>query len=88
MSKCGHTSIAEMLSCAKCGEVMARQQRANIAPASPDGRREQRIAFLERKREAHKTDLQLKFEDGDWHGVADAAMDLRDVDCELAGLRY
>lgn len=30
----------------------------------------------------HKLDL------GDWHGVADGAMDLRDLDSELDGLRY
>jgi len=48
----------------------------------------QRIAFLERKRDATKADLMLKFEDGDYHGVADAAMDLRDIESELIGLRY
>lgn len=50
--------------------------------------REARIAFLERKREAVKADLLLKFEDGDHHGVADAAMDLRDIESELKGLRF
>src|SRR6478735_3115627 len=48
----------------------------------------ERIAFLERKKEATKADLLLKFEDGDHHGVADAAMDLRDIESELKGLRF
>lgn len=47
-----------------------------------------RIVFLERKRVGTKADLLLKFEDEDWHGVADAAMDLRDIDSELIGLRF
>lgn len=50
--------------------------------------RADRIAFLERKRVGTKADLLLKFEDGDWHGVCDAGMDLRDVDSELIGLRF
>lgn len=48
----------------------------------------ERIAFLERKREATKADLLMKFEDADFHGVADAAMDLRDIESELKGLRF
>jgi hypothetical protein len=47
-----------------------------------------RIAFLERKRAATKADLLMKFEDDDYRGVADAAMDLRDIVSELAGLRF
>jgi hypothetical protein len=34
-----------------------------------------------------KTYLQLKVDEEDWHGVADAAMDLRDIDSELKGLK-
>jgi hypothetical protein len=33
-----------------------------------------------------KSDLLLKFAREDWHGVADAAMDLRDIDAFIAGL--
>lgn len=33
-----------------------------------------------RQRRVLMADLQGKFEREDWHGVADAAMDLRDID--------
>lgn len=56
--------------------------------ASPAGRREQRIAFLERKRTVTIADLGVKAEGEDWHGVQDCASDLRDIDNELDGLRY
>lgn len=46
----------------------------------------ERMAFLERKREATKADLLLKFEDADWHGVQDCASDIRDVEAEIKGL--
>jgi hypothetical protein len=36
-------------------------------------------------REAVKADLLEKFAREDWHGVADAAMDLRDIDAFVAG---
>lgn len=32
--------------------------------------------------------LQMKVEERDWHGVADAAMDLRDLENYLMGLRF
>ena len=32
--------------------------------------------------------LIVKFDDEDWHGVMDAAADLRDIDSELKGLRF
>ena len=48
----------------------------------------ERIAFLERKREATKADLLMKFEDADWHGVQDCGSDLRDIESELKGLRF
>jgi len=51
-------------------------------------RREARIAFLERKREATKADLLMKYEDADWHGVQDCGSDLRDIESELKGLRF
>lgn len=49
--------------------------------------KERRIDFLEKKFAGVKADLLLKFEDDDFHGVADAAMDLRDIVSELKGLR-
>ena len=51
-------------------------------------RKAERIAFLERKRLVTIEDLKIKCEAGDWHGCADAAMDLRDCDNELDGLRF
>jgi hypothetical protein len=53
----------------------------------PFAAKSSRIDFLERKRTGTKADLLLKFQDDDWHGVADAAMDLRDIESELKGLR-
>ena len=32
--------------------------------------------------------LPIKEKNDDWHGVADGAMDLRDIDAELKGLRW
>ena len=57
---------------------------AGIEPADP---REARIAFLEAARPKLIDYLKMKLEAEDWHGCQDAASDLRDVDCELAGLR-
>lgn len=54
----------------------------------PSDSKASRISFLKRKREATKADLLMKFEDQDWHGVQDCGSDLRDIDSELAGLRY
>jgi len=31
--------------------------------------------------------LEAKFRDEDWHGVCDAATDLREIDAELRGIR-
>lgn len=39
--------------------------------------------FLLKRRSAIIADLLLKVEAEDWHGVADAAMDLREVDATL-----
>ena len=57
-------------------------------PVHPAGRREQRIAFLETSRPKLVDYLKMKLEAEDWHGVQDAASDLRDLDNELDGLRY
>jgi len=50
--------------------------------------REARIADLEAWRPILIKYLEQKFKAEDWHGVQDAASDLRDLDCELDGLRY
>lgn len=41
----------------------------------------------QKQRERVKEDLLGKFEREDWHGVADAAMDLREIDAFIAGQR-
>jgi len=38
---------------------------------------------LEKERETLKPYLLSKFESADWHGVQDAASDLRDIECQL-----
>lgn len=43
--------------------------------------------FLEKRKTAIRADLLLKVEAEDWHGVADAAMDLREIDAQLSVLR-
>lgn len=73
--------------------IAGRQMAQMVEPAEkaaidPFQAKADRIAFLERKRVGTKADLLLKFEDGDWHGVCDAGMDLRDIDSELIGLRF
>jgi hypothetical protein len=69
------------------GDVIGQVAKIEYAGATRDPRTE-RMAFLERKREAVKADLYLKFQDSDWHGVADAAMDLRGIESELKGLAF
>lgn len=51
-------------------------------------RRATRIVELEKVRETLLTYCQMKLDQGDHHGVQDAASDLRDLDNELDGLRY
>src|SRR5262249_7735427 len=48
----------------------------------------QSLALLEQRRVAVIADLKLKTEAEDWHGVADAAMDLREIDAMAETLRY
>jgi hypothetical protein len=43
------------------------------------------VYSAEEQRERVKQDLLQKFAREDWHGVADAAMDLRDIDAFIAG---
>lgn len=47
-----------------------------------------RLAFLRKKMGVTEEDGALKMEGGDYHGVADAAMDLRDMSNEIDGLTY
>jgi len=47
-----------------------------------------RLAFLLSSRPKLVDYLKMKLEAEDWHGVQDAASDLRDLDSELDGLRY
>ena len=72
--------------------IAAGRPKCIPAPSTPvatlPNPKTERIAFLERKREATKAGLLMKFEDADFHGVADAAMDLRDIESELKGLRF
>lgn len=46
-----------------------------------------RLDEYEKQREVIKADLQGKFAREDWHGVADAAMDLRDLAEYFRGYR-
>lgn len=40
-------------------------------------------AQLQGRRESLKNYLLMKVDAGDWHGVADAAMDLREIEVQL-----
>ena len=48
---------------------------------------DQKILRLKREREAIVTYLYAKQQCEDWHAVADAAMDLREIDAKLSILR-
>lgn len=43
----------------------------------------ERYKRLEKKRAGMETYLQLKVDEGDNHGIADAAMDLREIQAQL-----
>jgi len=47
---------------------------------------EQRRGSLREQREVLKSYLRMKTDAEDWHGVSDAANDLREIDAELRGL--
>ncbi len=93
---CNHKGLAEIMACPHCNlnsqqEAQRRALQGVPVPATtaaPVGRKEQRVAFLEKKRAVTIEDLKMKTEGEDWHGCADAAMDLRDIDNELDGLRF
>lgn len=64
-------------------------RRAAELPVIPiPGERIQRISELEANRPRLIDYLKMKQDSEDWHGVQDAASDLRDLDSELDGLRY
>lgn len=42
---------------------------------------------LQRRRTVTISDLLVKADNEDWHGVADAAMDLREIDAQIAVLQ-
>jgi len=46
-----------------------------------------RLTHLEQLRLVVIAYLDAKVRDQDWHGVSDAANDLRDIDAELRGIR-
>lgn len=48
-------------------------------------RAESLVRSLQNRRKLMQEYLQLKVGEEDWHGVADAAMDLRDIDSEILG---
>lgn len=49
--------------------------------------RKDRIAALQGEFNIMEDYLLVKFRERDWHGVQDAASDLRDIESELKGLR-
>ncbi len=93
-----HHTLAEAYACTVCTpgqdryvdpladteKATAEQGKAWMNP-NP---REARALFLEQYRPVLVAYLKAKFETEDWHGVQDAASDLRDLDSELDGLRY
>jgi hypothetical protein len=55
---------------------------------APYERRNERERVLLKERATLRRYLRMKYWSEDWHGVQDAASDLRDIDSELDGLRY
>jgi len=50
--------------------------------------REQKLTHLALDREQMLSYLRFKVEKQDWHGVQDAASDLRDIDAEILGVEF
>lgn len=48
----------------------------------------QRATYLQALHATMVAYLRAKVDDAEWHGVADAAMDLREIEAELKGLRH
>jgi len=49
--------------------------------------KEELLSKKESEKQQMKEYLRLKFEVEDWHGVADAAMDLREIEAEIKILK-
>lgn len=49
---------------------------------------ESRVLLLRDRCEILISYMQEKIIESDWHGVADAAMDLRDIENEIIGLQW
>ncbi len=58
-------------------QTQQHQQQVNTRLLDLDGQRKIFIAYLH-----------IKIREEDWHGVADIAMDLRELDAETKGLRH
>lgn len=80
---CGVAGLAEAQ-----GHVCPTWATGGISPVDHKSPREKRISQLETRRPILVSYLQMKVDEGNWHGCQDAASDLRDLDSELAGLRY
>ena len=50
--------------------------------------RDDKVAALQSERDQMIEYLRLKVDKQDWHGVQDAASDLRDIDAEIEGLKF
>jgi hypothetical protein len=48
---------------------------------------EESVLSLSKQLDRMKSYLLLKFEVSDWHGVADAAMDIREIEAKLSVLK-
>ena len=55
---------------------------------NPSSHIKTRIVHLETNKNEMISYALLKIRESDWHGLADAAMDLRDIDAELKGLNF
>lgn len=54
-----------------------------------EGPGEAEVAMLERLRKRRETMMEyliMKFSEWDWHGVQDAASDIRDIESEMRGV--
>ncbi len=88
----------ETLPCNLCyppGTILSPEEYAEYEKQIPktklikgDLAANQRCNILEQQRAVLKDYLQVKMDEEDYHGVADAAMDIRDIDSELKGLRF
>lgn len=58
-------------------KMAATEEQLNAGPVTA-------LAKLRSKRAKMIAHLNLKVEEGDWHGVADAAMDLREIEVAIA----